>query len=143
MDADHDGKLSRAEWIIQFGNDDMFNAYDADGDGVISPEEWLAGQKMAKEFGDLDANGDGKISRAEWIARYGSDAGFDMYDLDGDGVIDADEFISAKMAQLQAAGVLTPQMMAAAGSTVASWRGIRNKYQVGVTSPPLKIKPVY
>ena len=37
-DADHDGKMSRDEWLTNGLPPALFDAYDADGDGIISPE---------------------------------------------------------------------------------------------------------
>jgi len=98
-------KLTREEWAKEFGNDDMFDAYDNDHDGALSPEEWLKGVQAEKKFMEADAvelssspahlllmaqgcslpdtqrwqNHDRKISREEWIARFGNDDFFDAY----------------------------------------------------------------
>ena len=47
-------KLTREEWIKEFGNDDMFDAYDNNQDGTLSPEEWLKGVQAEKTFMAMD-----------------------------------------------------------------------------------------
>ena len=100
LDANHDGKISREEWIARYGSDKGFDEYDLNGDGIIDADEYRKCKAAEIEFTKLDANHDGKISREEWIARYGSDKGFDEYDLNGDGIIDADEYRKCKAAEI-------------------------------------------
>jgi len=57
MDLDHDGKISRDEWIMKYGSDAGFDQYDLDGDGVISPDEWLAGQAQERKLQELAKKG--------------------------------------------------------------------------------------
>jgi len=49
LDADHDGKITRAEWIRKFGNDDGFDHYDVDHNGVIDADEFARGYLQAKK----------------------------------------------------------------------------------------------
>jgi Ca2+-binding EF-hand superfamily protein len=78
MDANGDGRITRAEWR---GNDRSFRNNDWNNDGVLSGDEVRvgagrnrAGDMQADEyydwtpagFRDLDRNRDGRISRAEW-----------------------------------------------------------------------------
>jgi len=93
-----EGKLTRAQWIAQFGNDDMFDAYDANHDGVVDAGEWIAGQVAETQFKTMDGDQDGKLSRGEWVAQFGDDKMFDAYDLDGDGIIDPDEWLQGQQA---------------------------------------------
>ncbi|GJD76672.1 EF-hand domain-containing protein [Methylobacterium goesingense] len=71
-DADHDGRVSRAEWAAWWdahpgkGPSDpagRFRAIDADGDGFLTAEEIDA--TSTKRFARLDANHDGRVVRAE------------------------------------------------------------------------------
>ena len=43
LDRNHDGKLSREEWMAKFGDEyaQLFDTYDKDGDGSISAEEFM------------------------------------------------------------------------------------------------------
>eukprot|EP00658_Telonema_sp_P-2_P027377 TRINITY_DN2114_c0_g1_i1.p1 TRINITY_DN2114_c0_g1~~TRINITY_DN2114_c0_g1_i1.p1 ORF type:complete len:228 (-),score=52.09 TRINITY_DN2114_c0_g1_i1:134-817(-) len=100
-DTNRDGKISREEWVVKFGDDSRFSAYDLNGDGIVDPDEWMAGQAAEREFNHMDTNHDGKIDRDEWLARYGTMEGFDQYDLDGDGIIDPDEFIKVKELKME------------------------------------------
>ena len=93
-DLDHDNKLSREEWVLKFGNDKLFDAYDLDGDGVISPEEYMRGRMHELNLEEI-AGKDRKLTREEWIARYGHDFDFDKYDLNHDGIIDPDEWVQS------------------------------------------------
>src|SRR5213595_3048722 len=81
-DKNHDGKLTRAEWMA--GSNDSakaeaFRVRDANADGVVTMDEALAyGRKkgMAKELLEkADTNKDGKLSIAEIKAYYASKEG--------------------------------------------------------------------
>jgi len=39
LDTDHDGKISRSEWVARFGTEEGFEQYDLDSDGVLDLEE--------------------------------------------------------------------------------------------------------
>lgn len=71
-DADHDGRVSRAEWAAwwdarpgkgPYDPAGRFRAIDADGDGFLTAEEIDA--TSTKRFERLDADQDGRVVRAE------------------------------------------------------------------------------
>ena len=71
-DADHDGRVSEAEWTAWWaahpgkGPADpakRFRRLDANGDGFVTAEEIDA--VTAKRFAHLDDNHDGRVTRAE------------------------------------------------------------------------------
>ncbi|KQO68718.1 hypothetical protein ASF22_19320 [Methylobacterium sp. Leaf87] len=71
-DADHDGRISEAEWTAWWaahpgkGPADpakRFRRLDANGDGVVTAEELDAA--FAKRFERLDADHNGRVTRAE------------------------------------------------------------------------------
>lgn len=71
-DADHDGRVSRAEWAAwwdarpgkgPYDPAGRFRAIDADGDGFLTAEEIDA--TSTKRFARLDADRDGRVVRAE------------------------------------------------------------------------------
>lgn len=71
-DADHDGRVSRAEWAAwwdarpgkgPYDPAGRFRAIDADGDGFLTAEEIDA--TSTKRFARLDANHDGRVVRAK------------------------------------------------------------------------------
>lgn len=72
-DTDHDGRISRAEFVSR--RVDRLTAADANGDGAVTREERQArrqaGQQQRAEarFTRLDTNNDGALSRAEFTAR--------------------------------------------------------------------------
>lgn len=72
IDADADGRVSRAEFLSRL---DRMAAADADRDGSITPDERRAAmqarvaQRRDAAFTRLDADRDGSISRAEFDAR--------------------------------------------------------------------------
>ena len=73
LDADGDGRITRAEYIAGF------DIIDTDHDGFITREEF--GTESNAPFKLLDTDGDGHLTRAEY------EAGFDLFDNDGDGFI--------------------------------------------------------
>ena len=96
MDADHDGKITRAEWK---GNAIGFAMLDRNADGVLSGDELKpAGRAPAQDatadaFAKLDRNHDGRLSRAEW---QGAAQGFDLRDRDHDGAVTQAEYLQPK-----------------------------------------------
>ncbi|MCJ2036000.1 EF-hand domain-containing protein [Methylobacterium sp. J-068] len=71
-DADHDGRVSRAEWAAwwdarpgkgPYDPAGRFRAIDADGDGFLTADEIDA--TSSKRFARLDADHDGRVVRAE------------------------------------------------------------------------------
>lgn len=95
MDADGDGRISRAEHAA--GAKKMFEQCDANRDGVVTAAEMDAamaakGEKPAKDDKSsvekirvIDKDGDGKLTAAEHDA--GTEAMFDKMDTDKDGFI--------------------------------------------------------
>ncbi len=69
LDADEDGRLSKAE--ITDGLKARMQAHDANGDGTLSLDEFEAlhsgmiRETMVDRFQDLDANGDGAVTEGE------------------------------------------------------------------------------
>jgi Ca2+-binding EF-hand superfamily protein len=96
MDADHDGKITRAEWK---GNAIGFAMLDRNADGVLSGDELKpSGQAPAQDatadtFAKLDRNHDGRLSRAEW---QGAAKDFDLRDRDHDGAVSQEEYLQPK-----------------------------------------------
>jgi hypothetical protein len=80
-DADHDGRLTRAEWLVgdDAGQERIFRDRDANRDGVVTLEEALAYGRtkgMAQQFiREADTNKDGSLSRDEVTAHYGGKEG--------------------------------------------------------------------
>jgi Ca2+-binding EF-hand superfamily protein len=95
LDANHDGKISRAEWR---GNDISFAMLDTNGDGAISGDEMKpssapapAEESPAATFAQFDADHDGRLTRKEWPA---AAADFDRMDHNHDGAVTRDEFLN-------------------------------------------------
>ncbi|MGK6319995.1 EF-hand domain-containing protein [Sphingomonas sp. DT-204] len=91
LDADKDGKISKAEFAAQSG--ERFGRMDTNGDGRIDAAERSATAKGARRGGRglnrLDRDGDGVITRAEYDGQ--ADQRFARLDTNGDGFIDAAE----------------------------------------------------
>ena len=74
MDANHDGKLSRAELLAEVTK--TFAGYDADGDGKLplaelanaAPVRSALGGFVQQHAAEIDANHDGTITAAELVA---------------------------------------------------------------------------
>ena len=101
MDADHDGRITRAEHAAAAAG--MFRTMDRNGDGKVSAAEMEDAQARINgrppAAGDLpardkiravDGNGDGVLTAAEHAAA--SDRMFGMMDGDVDGRLDPIEF---------------------------------------------------
>jgi Ca2+-binding EF-hand superfamily protein len=107
MDANGDGRISRAEWR---GSDRSFTTHDWNGDGVLSGDEVRPGAARQpgdevdfdqtrrpefrnwteRGFTNLDRDRDGGIQRAEWF--YDRE-GFVRADRNRDGVLTRAEFL--------------------------------------------------
>lgn len=88
-DANHDGKISKAEFLA--ARDKSFDKRDTNHDGVISASDATGADsdRATRWLARSDSNGDGKVSRAELHAsptRF-----FDRADANGDGVVDKAE----------------------------------------------------
>ena len=97
MDADHDGKLSRAEFSAGFA-DAMLTVHNLSREGLITPAQWNSVERPGRagsSFGRLDENHDGKLSRAEMSSGRERDAAvnaiFDRIDTNHDGYISREE----------------------------------------------------
>jgi Ca2+-binding EF-hand superfamily protein len=93
MDADGDGKITRAE--ADAYRDDRMAKFDTDGNGSLNPDEYIAmmedfrRQMMLVKFNRSDADGDGVLSKDEVGSR--ADRMFQHMDRNDDGVIEQDE----------------------------------------------------
>ena len=71
LDADGDGRVSRAEFDAKHAGQDpvhgaaTFDRFDADHDGAITRAEWDAAETA--RFARIDANGDGVVTREEFL----------------------------------------------------------------------------
>jgi Ca2+-binding EF-hand superfamily protein len=101
-DANHDGKVSRQEYIDARAA--QFSRLDRNGDGVVDDadsrertDQSKRGERAAAAFrGRIDADGDGKITRDEFVkAPTGL---FDRFDADKNGELDAKELEAARSA---------------------------------------------
>jgi hypothetical protein len=94
-DANHDGKLSRAE-ASNFLVGEIFDARDTNHDGQITKAEWTAADPHdAASFKQRDANHDGIMTREEAV-KYSQKRGlmkkaFDAADKNHDGFLDRAE----------------------------------------------------
>jgi Ca2+-binding EF-hand superfamily protein len=87
LDTNRDGRLSRDEW---HGSNAVFTALDANGDGILTRAEALgSGDTVRDEFRSVDVDGDGAITRSEW---HWNAAAFDRLDADRDGRVSRREF---------------------------------------------------
>ncbi len=99
LDADGDGKISKAEAAARPKLAERFDTIDANKDGFISRDEMRAAhQKMAAaKFKSVDTNGDGRISKAEADANAPRLAKhFAEVDANKDGFVSRDELAAAK-----------------------------------------------
>jgi Ca2+-binding EF-hand superfamily protein len=107
MDANRDGRISRAEWR---GSEQSFRTHDWNGDGILSGDELRPGASRewgeendfdqtqrpelrnwtARGFANLDRDRDGQIQRSEWF--YDRE-GFVRADRNRDGVLTRAEFL--------------------------------------------------
>ncbi len=95
IDADSDGKLTKAEVDAARGKPTLLLLADADKDGAVTKQELAkafasrSGQVSDRVFEALDADKDGKISAAEWQAS--GERRFARLDRNKDGAVTADE----------------------------------------------------
>jgi Ca2+-binding EF-hand superfamily protein len=90
-DANHDGKVDRAE----YGNfvEELVLLHDTDRDGKLSRSE-VASAPDPSKFDKIDANGDGFLEAGE-VTAY-SDSDFAVMDANSDGAIDRAESAQRK-----------------------------------------------
>lgn len=99
-DADHDGKVTRQEYINTRA--EQFARLDRNGDGFIDDtdsregaDQSQRGQRVAAAMrGRIDANSDGKISKEEFVNA--PTMLFDKFDADKNGELDAKELETAR-----------------------------------------------
>lgn len=95
LDANSDGKLTKAEVDAARGKPMLLILADANKDGVVTKEELATafvsrrGQVSDRVFEALDADKDGKISAAEWQAA--GERRFARLDRNKDGTVTTDE----------------------------------------------------
>ena len=94
MDANQDGRISRAEYRQGLVESSM--KFDRNADGRVTIQEMPAATRlpgvkglMIKVFSKMDASGDGALSREELTAR--AELRFTELDTDSDGYLDAAE----------------------------------------------------
>src|SRR5262245_27843804 len=85
LDANHDGRLSLAEWP---GDPAVFQRLDVNGDRFLTRDELRRREDEGSRFDRLDVNRDGRISVSEWP---GDRVTFDRLDLNHDGFLTRDE----------------------------------------------------
>lgn len=146
LDKDHDGTLTRQEYIenSRFKNKEqarkIFEAADTDGDGAITQERYVEHRRItdkAKEiFGKLDGNGDGKMTEAEFVAKAG--AIFQALDGDADGAVTIPEYLRARMEWAAMAGPSVEELLkrlAAARQTEEGGRRQPDRPKGGARGP--------
>ena len=99
MDADKDGKITKAE--IAAHRSAMFTEADADKDGKLSADEMIAmhdkaqaarkAKMAAKMIGRIDTDKDGFVSAEEMAAMPMMDKMFERVDTDKDGAVSTEE----------------------------------------------------
>lgn len=96
-DANHDGTITRAEFIAL--RTELFERWDRDGDGYAdAPRRRLAARSVSRPGAglreQLDADGDGRVSRSEFVD--GPTRAFDRADGNHDGRLDRDEIAAQR-----------------------------------------------
>lgn len=84
MDANRDGRITRAEWR---GNVRAFDRHDVNNDGVLSGTEVRLddGDGVVRDFSRVDLDGNGHVTAQEWRRA------FTTLDTDRDGSLTEDE----------------------------------------------------
>ena len=92
LDKNKNNAIESSEWP---GKAKDFAYLDSNHDGSLSREEFLArnGRWWNETFENLDFNGDQVIARSEWLD---SDASFDRLDRNHNGTIDRTEFYNPR-----------------------------------------------
>ncbi len=92
LDVNKNDVIGLPEWP---GKEKNFRFLDANHDGFLSREEFLSrnGRWWNEKFEHLDFNDDGIIIRSEWLD---SDSTFDRLDRDRNGVIERHEFYTRR-----------------------------------------------
>jgi Ca2+-binding EF-hand superfamily protein len=85
LDANHDGRLSLAEWP---GDPAVFDRLDANRDRSLTRDELRRRGDEGNRFERLDVDHDGRLSVSEWP---GDRVTFDRLDLNHDGFLKRDE----------------------------------------------------
>ena len=101
-DANHDGKVTRQEYIDARAA--QFSRMDRNGDGFIDnadaregADQSERGRRAASAIrGRIDSNGDGKVSKEEFVNA--PTMVFDKFDADKNGELDAKELEAARSA---------------------------------------------
>ncbi len=95
-DSDHDGKISKAEFVSY--RSQQFDRLDRDGNGVLDdgdmPRMAKAARMIKERTAGLDADGNGVISRSEFDN--GATTAFDMADANRDGYVTSQELDAAR-----------------------------------------------
>lgn len=87
VDADGDGRISRAEFIARSA--ERFARIDPNGDGIVDQSEMAAMPGGGRMAGRMDADNNGTLTRAEFDAM--AARRFDRMDANRDGMLDAAE----------------------------------------------------
>lgn len=92
LDINESNLIDSSEWP---GKDKDFSYLDANHNGSLSREEFLSksGRFWNQPFESMDFNSDGMIARSEWLD---SDESFDRLDRDSNGAVEKREFYNPR-----------------------------------------------